>query len=106
MTSQDFDIASFREADGESRAAASERLERHLQSVLRDKLESLFVEALGGLAEHRLGRELPWSEGEFAFFDPTEGTEGLRVAFDVVVSVGFGDRPANSGLGNSDLSDE
>jgi hypothetical protein len=58
------------------------------------QLGPLIKSVIKGLQEdgHELAPERPWSVGEFAYSDPTLGESGLRVAFDLVVSVGFADR--------------
>jgi hypothetical protein len=106
MTKDEFRIEVFQAADVEGRTRLLEGLERHLHTVLRSKLESLFVEALGELPDQQLRRELPWTEGEFAFSDATEGREGLRVAFDVVISVGFADRREPTDIATVDFDDD
>jgi hypothetical protein len=82
------------EASVEKRAELSAELANELMRRASFELGPVIARIINDLQieGHELGPERPWSTGEFAFSDPSRGVNGLRVAFDLVVSVGFADR--------------
>jgi hypothetical protein len=91
-----FRLASMSEASVEKRAELSAELADELMRRASLELGPVIARIINDLQieGHELAPERPWSTGEFAFSDPSFGVSGLRVAFDLVVSVGFADRMA------------
>jgi hypothetical protein len=99
MINTKFSFDSFSDSRGDNRKSLVSELEAVLQENVRQALKLLFASEIEKLMlhGHQLREELPWTVGEFAFVDESGGSAGLRVAFDVVVSVGFADRILNLG---------
>ena len=101
MISNKFDLSNFLAGSPFEQEALAAKLSELIVLRTTTQFEPIFeriVEDLRGLG-HVLSPEFPWSPGEFAFSDPSLGEQGLRIAFDVVVSIGFADRSPDEPYG-------